>query len=88
MTVLTYPCPKPENSAAGLRAQPHTQFLWELRLDLGWERGQPDFRVAIDCVTSRTPLLLKRGDGSMYSQAYARAGPCPGSSAAVRDRGH
>ena len=38
----------------------------------------------------RIPLLLKRGDGSMYGQAYARARVFqpPSSSVAVVDRGH
>ena len=36
----------------------------------------------------RTLLLLKRGDGPIYSQAYVRAASCCGSSIAFRDRGH
>ena len=36
----------------------------------------------------RTPLLLKRGDGSMHSLAYVRARFFASTSVAVRDRGH
>ena len=32
------------------------------------------------------PLVLKRGDGTMYCQACVWAAPCRGSSVAARDR--
>ena len=54
----------------------NTQGLCKLRLDLGWGSGQPGSGVAIDWGHRpvRTLLLLKRRDGSMYSQAYVRLG--------------
>ena len=48
--------------------------------DLGWGSSSKTApgSLSTGSPAGRTPLLKKRRDGSMYSQAYVRAGKCCG----------